>query len=335
MTEATDLWVFASKDAIGAEAAFSDESEITSGLRELMLPFPSVIKPLASAENVTVTPLVKTGIKAGTISQQDVNSIERSSLSRSTEYKLRRNETVGQQTLAVLVQGKKKSAESKEGLQKMKPRRMASQPKARQARQQIARRSLSTLFTLRTSIFCRRCSLTFAIDLQKSRTSTFSSRTLRFAQHDRRFGWRNQIPSNPKHVPVFSTLKLIEIQSEKALEEEEIKRREFSKNYNEAIAKREEENAKMERELRERIEDLRNKGNINADDLRALEDLQFQLTAKAQNAQKKFLIEKEKLQRERDAVFAMLRMTRKMRFVKSRTSTSGLRSQYHLSHHCW
>ncbi len=295
LTEATDLWVFASKDAIGAEDAFSDASEITSGLRELMLPFPAVIRPLSGIDNVSVTPLVKTGAKAGTISQQDVNSIERSSLSRSTEYKLRRNANVGQQTLAVLVQGNKveKKEPSKE--------EAAASEGAKDETAESASKLINAVYVADIDILSEvfvnlrnRPAEIENINFQ-FQNITFLLNTIDVLVGETRF------PQIRKHVPVFSTLKLIEIQSEKALEEEEVKRREFSKNYNEAIAKREEENAKIERELRERIEDLRTKGSINADDLQALQDLQFQLTAAAQNAQKKFNIEKEKLQRERDA----------------------------------
>ncbi|XZE20934.1 Gldg family protein [Pirellulaceae bacterium SH449] len=288
LTEATDLWVFASKDAIGGEDAFSDESEITSGLREVMLPFPSVIRPMSGVESVTVTPLIKTGTKAGTISQIDVNSIERSSLSRATEYKLRRSDSVGQQILAVLVQGKddQKKDSSADGIETTSERK--SKP--------IHAVYVSDIDIL-SEVFVNlrnRPSEIENINFQ-FQNITFLLNTIDVLAGETRF------PQIRKHVPVFSTLKLIEIQSEKALEEEEIKRREFSKNYNEAIAKREEENSKVERELRERIENLRTKGNIDAEDLRALEDLQFQLQAKAQNAQKRFIIEKERLQRERDA----------------------------------
>jgi ABC-2 type transport system permease protein len=95
-SEASILWIFAREEAPGAENAISDESEITKGLKEIMLLYAGVIIPVKDS-GLKFTPLIKTGSMAGTIPQSEINSVQQSGLSRATEIQMRRGETSGGQ----------------------------------------------------------------------------------------------------------------------------------------------------------------------------------------------------------------------------------------------
>ena len=276
-SEATDLWVFAREEAPGAEGAFSSESEISKGLKEVMFLYAGAIRAAPESErNVEVLPLVKTGAKAGTLSRSDLDLIERSGLSQATELRMRRGENAAEQILAVLVEGKS-SAEKKEGERPIKAVYVADVDCLTRTFVDLRNRP-----PMLEEIKFQFQNITFvlnAIDVLAGETN---------------------YPQIRRHVPSFSTLRLVEEQADIARQEEATKRSEFSKNFNEAIAKAEEENSKAERDFKDRIEKLSKDGTLDASKFQDLQQLQIEAAMRQQNTAKRFKVEKDRLQRERD-----------------------------------
>lgn len=276
-SEATDLWVFAREEAPGAEGAFSSESEISKGLKEVMFLYAGAIRAAPESErNVEVLPLVKTGAKAGTLSRSDLDLIERSGLSQATELRMRRGENSAEQILAVLVEGKP-SAEKKEGEKPIKAVYVADVDCLTRTFVDLRNRP-----PMLEEIKFQFQNITFvlnAIDVLAGETN---------------------YPQIRRHVPSFSTLRLVEEQADIARQEEASKRSEFSKNFNEAIAKAEEENSKAERDFKDRIEKLSKDGTLDASKFQDLQQLQIEAAMRQQNTAKRFKVEKDRLQRERD-----------------------------------
>jgi ABC-2 type transport system permease protein len=302
-SEASDLWIFAREEAPGAEGAFNSENEISKDLTELMFLYSGVIRPLPESESsVVVTPLVQTGLKAGTITQQDLNSIERSGLSRATETKLRLGESTGAQVLAAWIEGKSsgatdaKSDEKKDEAKKDEEKKDGEAP----AEPKSEKRSIKAVYVADVDCLTR----TF-VDIrnrpQMLEDIKFQFQNITFVLNaiDVLAG-ETKYPQVRRHVPTFSTLKLVEAQAEKARQIEASKRAEFSKNFTEAIAQAEDENAKAEREFKERIDKLASGGSIDASQFADLERVRQQQAIKQQNTVKRFRVEKERLQRVRD-----------------------------------
>ena len=269
-SEASILWIFAREEAPGAENAISDESEITKGLKEIMLLYAGVIIPVKDS-GLKFTPLIKTGSMAGTIPQSEINSVQQSGLSRATEIQMRRGETSGGQILAGLIEGPGGDL-----------------------------RPVKVVYV--TDIDCM--SRTF-VDIRNRppmledinfqfQNITFVLNAIDVLAGELRY------PEVRRHIPTYSTLRLVESQADKAREEEAKKRTEFSSEFNKTIADVEEENAKSERELKDKIEKIQNEGAVDPQKMEELRRMLQGADIKKVQLAKKFQVEKERLQRERD-----------------------------------
>ena len=275
-SEASSLWIFAREEAPGANDALSEKSEMTKGLKEVFMLYAGVIVP-EEKSGLTFTPLIKTGTLAGTMTQSEINSVQQSGLSRATEYQIRRGEPKGEQILAALIEG---PADSSNG--------------------DASARPLKTVYV--TDIDCM--SRTF-IDIRNRppmleeinfqfQNITFVLNVIDVLAGEMRY------PEVRRHIPTYSTLKLVELKADEARKEEAKQRTEFSNNFNKTIAELEEVNAKTERELKEQIEKLQTEGTNDPQKIEKVRQMaqiasikRLQLTKKAQE-------EKERLQRERD-----------------------------------
>ena len=274
-SEASDLWIFSREEAPGASNALSDESEITKGLRELMFLYAGVIVPAKDTE-LKFTPLVKTGQLAGTMPKADIEGISQRGLSRSTMLQLRRGATQGEQILAALIEGKE---EAKEG---------------------AAKRPVKVVYA--TDIDC--ISRTF-VELrnrpQALEDINFQFQNITFILNaiDVLVG-ETRYPQVRRHIPTFSTLKLVELKADEARKEEAIKRAEFQSDYDKAVAAVEDENAKSAKDLKEQIEKLQSQANVDPESIKKLQEkMQYDQIKKMQMA-KKFQVEKDRLERTRD-----------------------------------
>ncbi len=274
-SEASDLWIFAREEAPGASNALSDESEITKGLRELMFLYAGVIVPSKDSE-LKFTPLVKTGQIAGTMPKTDIEGVTQKSLSRADMYRIRRGATQGEQILAALIESKD---EPKEG---------------------VAKRPVKVVYV--TDIDC--ISRTF-VEIRNRppmlEDINFQFQNITFVLNavDVLVG-ETRYPQVRRHIPTYSTLKLVELKADEARKEEAIKRTEFQSDYDKAVAAVEDENAKSERDLKEQIEKLQGMAAVDPESIKKLQEkMQIDQIKKMQMA-KKFQVEKDRLERTRD-----------------------------------
>ena len=270
-SEASILWIFAREEAPGAENALSDESEITKGLKEIMLLYAGVIIPVKDS-GLKFTPLIKTGSMAGTIPQSEINSVQQSGLSRAAEIQIRRGKTSDEPLiLAGLIEGPGGDS-----------------------------RPMKVVYV--TDIDCM--SRTF-VDIRNRppmledinfqfQNITFVLNAIDVLAGELRY------PEVRRHIPTYSTLKLVESKADDFRKEEAIKRTDFSSEFNKTIADVEEENARSERELKDKIEKLQGEGAVDPQKMEELRRMLQGADIKKVQLAKKFQVEKERLQRERD-----------------------------------
>ena len=270
-SEASILWIFAREEAPGAENALSDESEITKGLKEIMLLYAGVIIPVKDS-GLKFTPLIKTGSMAGTIPQSEINSVQQSGLSRAAEIQIRRGKTSDEPLiLAGLIEGPGGDS-----------------------------RPMKVVYV--TDIDCM--SRTF-VDIRNRppmledinfqfQNITFVLNAIDVLAGELRY------PEVRRHIPTYSTLKLVESKVDDFRKEEAIKRTEFSSEFNKTIEDVEEENAKSERELKDKIENLQKEGAVDPQKMEELRRMLQGADIKKVQLAKKFQVEKERLQRDRD-----------------------------------
>ncbi len=277
-SQASDLWIFAREEAPGANNALNRESEITNGLKELMFLYAGVILP-AKDSGLNFTPLVKTGQVAGTMPKSEIDGVQQSSLSRSTEYKLRRGATQGEQILAALVEGPETKADESPSSSK---------------------RPIKAIYV--SDIDCM--SRTF-IDIRNRKPMmediNFQFQNITFVLNaiDVLVG-ETRYPQVRRHIPTYSTLKLVELKADEFRVEEAKQRTDFNNDYNKAVAAVEDENAKSERDLKEQIEKLQSQGSIDPESIKKLQEKMQIDQIKKMQLTKKFQVEKERLLRVRD-----------------------------------
>ena len=274
-SQATDLWIFASESAPYAEDALSESSEITKGLKEIMFLYAGVILP-AKESAVKFSTLVKTGQVAGNMRKSDIDSIQRSGLSRSTELRIRRGKTQGEQILAALLEGE----EAKEGATSTRPIKA------------VYVTDIDCMSEVFVNIRNKKAMME-DINFQFQNV-TFILNTIDVLVGETRY------PQVRRHVPTYSTLKMVELKADEARREEVTKQTEYQSEYTKAVANVEDEIAASERGLKEEIEKLQNAGSIDQETFKKLQEkAQIDQIKKAQMA-KKFKVEKDRLERTRD-----------------------------------
>ena len=273
-SEASDLWIFAREEAPGAENALSDASEITKGLKEIMFLYAGVIVP-AKDSGIKFTTLVKTGQIAGTMPKSEIDGVQQSGISRAMEYKLRRGANKGEQILAALLEGEEATGGA-------------------------SKRPIKAVYV--SDIDCM--SRTF-VDIRNRppmlEDINFQFQNITFVLNaiDVLVG-ETRYPQVRRHIPTYSTLRLVELKADEARKDEAIKRTEYDSNYKKAIASVEEENSKSERDLKEQIEKLQSMGAVDPESIKKLQEkMQYDQIKKLQLT-KKFQVEKERLERTRD-----------------------------------
>lgn len=100
----TDEWVFIDADATGGKDPLSPESDITSGLNQLLLLYPGAVKP-TSTSGLKFTPLATTGTQTGVIKHEDFMAASGQS---GTQAMLKRRPDGSRFVVAARVQGKVK-----------------------------------------------------------------------------------------------------------------------------------------------------------------------------------------------------------------------------------
>ncbi len=279
MEQSTDLWIFAREEAPGAQDALSEESEITKGLKELMFLFAGTIKPKNGAKN-KFTPLVSTGDFSGTIPLSEVRNIQRGTLDRNTEIRSRRSKPTGlPQVIAALVEGNAAANDGETG---------------------TANKPLKVVYVSDLD-----CMSSVFVDIRKNPSQLeeirFQFQNITFVLNvvDVLSG-ETKYPAIRRHVPTYSTLKLVEAQAEEARKEEALERSGVVDKFNEKVAEAEEASSKAERQFKEAVDKLQSEGAIDASKQQELLQRMTEYQMKQAQLGKKLEVEREKLQRERD-----------------------------------
>lgn len=280
MQQSNDLWIFIREEAPGGKDAFNQDSEITKGLKELMFLFAGTLKQKNGAKN-QFTPLVSTGDFAGTMPLADLRGMQRSSLDRSTEIRNRRGRTVGQQTIAALIESTKPAEADAEG-------------------SATATKPLKVVYVSDLD-----CMSGVFVDIRKNPSQLesveFQFQNITFVLNviDVLCG-ENKYPAIRRHVPTYSTLKLVEARADEQKREEAELQRTANENYNTKKSELEEDSNKAKRQFKEAVDKLQREGAIDASKQQELIQRLTEYQMKEAQLARKLEVEDEKLKRERD-----------------------------------
>ena len=280
MQQSNDLWIFIREEAPGGQDAFNQDSEITKGLKELMFLFAGTIKPKNGAKN-QFTPLVSTGDFAGTMPLSELRGMQRSSLDRSTEIRNRRGRTVGPQTIAALIESNK-----------------PAEPEA--GENAAAAKPLKVVYVSDLD-----CMSGVFVDIRKNPSQLesveFQFQNITFVLNviDVLCG-ENKYPAIRRHVPTYSTLKLVEARADEQKRDEAELQRAANENYNTKKLELEEDSNKAKRQFKEAVDKLQREGAIDASKQQELIQRITEYQMKEAQLARKLEVEDEKLKRERD-----------------------------------
>ncbi len=281
MEQATDLWIFAREEAPGANDALSEQSEITKGLKELMFLLAGTIRHKNGA-TTQFTPLVSTGDFAGTIPISELRNIQRSGLNSSMELRNRRGPALGfPLVIAAAIEGPATST-------------------AAEGDSPAVTKPLNVVYVSDVD-----CMSSVFVDIRKNPSQLddikFQFQNITFVLNvvDVLSG-ETKYPAIRRHVPTYSTLKLVEAQADEARKEEAQERSVVVDKFNEKVAEAEEASAKAERQFKEAVDKLQSEGAIDASKQQELLQRLQEYQIKQSQLSRKLDLEREKLQRERD-----------------------------------
>ena len=280
MQQSNDLWIFVRQEAPGGKDAFNQENEITKGLKELMFLFAGTIKPKNGAKN-EFTPLVSTGDVAGTMPISELRNMQRTTLDRSTEIRNRRGKTLGVQTIAALIESKLPAA-------------IEGAPNA------TAAKALKVVYVSDLD-----CMSGVFVDIRKNPSQLeaveFQFQNITFVLNviDILCG-ENKYPAIRRHIPTYSTLKLVEARADEQKRDEAELQRAANEGYNTKKAELEDASTKAKRQFKEAVDKLQSEGAIDVSKQQELIQRITEYQMKEAQLARKLEVEDEKLRRERD-----------------------------------
>ena len=280
MQQSNDLWIFVRQEAPGGENAFNQESQITKGLKELMFLFAGTLKSKSGAKN-QFTPLVSTGEFAGTMPVSELRGMQRTTLDRSTEIRNRRGKTIGAQTIAALIESKQPApSEGSDATASAKPLKVVY---------------VSDLDCM-SGVF---------VDIRKNPSQLesveFQFQNITFVLNviDVLCG-ETKYPAIRRHVPTYSTLKLVEARADEEKRAEAKGQQAANENYNTKKSELEEASTKAKRQFKEAVDKLQTEGAIDVSKQQELIQRLTEYQMKEAQLARKLEVEDEKLRRERD-----------------------------------
>jgi len=284
MDQATDLWIFAREEAPGAAGiAFNQENEISKGLKELMFLLSGTLRHKNGAKT-QFTPLVSTGTFAGTMPISEIRNMQRTGLSSAMEIRNRRGRALEIPLhIAAMIEGPPVASSETEG--------------------ELAGDVAKPLKVVYVSDID--CMSSVFIDIRKNPSQLddikFQFQNITFVLNvvDVLAG-ETKYPAIRRHVPTYSTLKLVEAQADEARKLEAEERSAVVDKFNEKVAEAEEASSKAERQFKEAVEKLQSEGAIDASKQQELIQRLQEYQIKQSQLSRKLDMEREKLQRERD-----------------------------------
>ncbi|MFM7846765.1 MAG: Gldg family protein [Planctomycetota bacterium] len=277
----TNEFVFIRPEQPGAEAPFNEKDGVSSGIEELLLPMPGALKPVKESP-ITFIPLVQTGTSSGTISVQKFQQNQDNPMMLQIEEGPSRNKKF---TLAARLKGA-----SKEDGQDTP----ADGPPGAGSGAPI--------------------NVIYVADIDLLATAFVRIR----AQPDQMFRWRfenvtfalnviDSLSGDDSYVEIrkrktkYSTLRVIEMQSEDARTKEQEERQKFETEYSESIKKAEsagKEAVKKFEDAKTALDERRRQGE--AVDPKEEETKLVQFIMQTKLTQDKLENEREQLKRKRD-----------------------------------
>lgn len=284
MQQFSDQWIFISNSAPGAENALATESEITDGLKEVMLAYASPVEP-AKDSTMGFQRLLTTGLAAGTVAFRDIMQGSQDLEWIGAKQRLKQGAPTGAQTLAVYV----------EGTPGNDPRKPADA-----AAEGAKGPTVKAVYVADTDCLS---DVFFAIRNRKDNAEEidFRLQNVTFVLNvvDVLAGELNY-PKVRRHVPDYRTLRLVEIEAEKFRAEAAKKREEFRTAYTEQEQAAQSQRDQAAKELQDKVDKVRQAGSIDpakrSELVAALQLFQVKETQEQQKLELKLV----KLQRDRE-----------------------------------
>ena len=282
-----DSWVFASDESPGADNAINSEEPITAGLNEILFPVPGAIVAAANSE-LKITPLVKTGDFAGRMRYEQYRNNQQD----PARLKGAQGNPTGEQIIVARIRGVGGEESDDEE---------ATAGDATDGNGDTAAKPIDVVYVA-------------DIDLMMSAFMRIRARP----DDDEEMNWRfenvnfllnivDSLSGDDDYIeirrrkPYHTTLKKVEERVRSQRDQEFRNRVEYEKNYNDEDKKIEEENQKLNKELNDEIEELRQQqregGDVSSADI--LSKVQL-ASIKEQELAQKLQVKREQMQRERD-----------------------------------
>jgi ABC-2 type transport system permease protein len=283
-------WIFVREEAPGADDALSEQSEITKGLREVLLLYAGTIMPVKDAP-VKVTELLSTGTQAGVIPADELMNLLREGASSDAKLEDLQGPPSGRKVMAVAIEGQAAQAEStaaeKKEATETKP---ADDGKTADAAKSTSP-PMNVVFV--ADVDC----LNSFFSMVRSRPEQYEELNFRLQNVtfvlnviDELVG-EESYPAIRRHEPQHSTLRLLEIQSEQAYNKDLEKIRSFQKSYNEEVQKAEAEKSKSLQSFIENVNKREKEGEFGAE----LEKARMELEMKTKREDRMLAVKRQQL----------------------------------------
>ena len=276
MQQASSAWVFVREGIPGATEVLSDASEITNGMREIMLLFCGSIYGVEDGPT-DVEVLATTGPISGRMDYERVNETLRTSNSMQA-VELLRGSPLGEQIVAVRVRGK--DANSGSGSESSRP--------------------VDAVYVADADCF-HETFLNIRNAPEQFEDVKFQMQNVTFVLNiiDVLAG-ENDFAAVRRHEPQFSTLRKVEEQAEIARNIASENNREFNAEFDQKKQEAESSLQKAVEDFQSRVQKLQEDGATDSTKQRQLIEALQQLQLKEQREQRKLEIELERLEEQRD-----------------------------------
>ncbi|MEQ8789018.1 MAG: Gldg family protein [Pirellulaceae bacterium] len=269
---------------------FSEESPITSGLEEVLLPYAGAIRDRRESE-YEFSPLVMTGAKAGMIGLSDLEQYQ----GQPNQLQFRRGRPRGDLILAASIRGE---VPQDEGESELSP-----------SGEQSQRHELDVVYVADIDVLSSPfVNVRARPDAGEGVVYRFDNITFVLNVLDQLAGEKDFLEIR-KRKTKYSTLKVIEAADERARADEFAKRKEFNDKFEKARKAAEEARDKASEDLRKVVEDLQRKIKEGDENVSIAEANATRRNLQIRDAveQQKFENEISRLERERDNEIANIR----------------------------
>ena len=290
------LWTFVDENAPGVEPgqALSVDSEITSGLRQVLALYSGAVEPAEDAK-LKHTPLLQTGTRGGTLGFDKVMQL----LQRGDDSQIVGliDGTQPNQTIAMSIEGKATTKSTPE------PSGEGDQSSAKEASAEDALRVIYVADTdMMLPVF-----LQIRADPNQAAEMRFQFQNVTFLLNT--IDWltgETDFIEVRKHEPIFASLRMIDKVKEDASSAVRTKRKEFEDASNAAIREAEEARDKELQSLREELTDLQKKSRDGRVDRAILDAKSMEFQIKQQNLQRITDVKRTKAEREAERNIAKI-----------------------------